>query len=183
MILGLDISTSNTGWCILDESTGDLVDIGFINLSKKKNLIDKAEVARLEIERLVAKYNISRIAVEENLQSFRSGFSSAHTLSTLARFNGIVSYIVFLKTGLHVQDINVSTARKNAGIKVKREKICGISTKDQVLGWVAGELPSFTWPVRTPTRGKNKGKEIFVNQCYDMADAYVIARACIALNN
>ena len=38
-------------------------------------------------------HDIQKIFIEENLQAFRPGFSSAKTLLTLARFNGIVSYL------------------------------------------------------------------------------------------
>ena len=42
MILGLDISTSCTGWCILKED-GHVVDMGAISLSDKKSLYAKAK--------------------------------------------------------------------------------------------------------------------------------------------
>ena len=182
MILGLVISTSSTGWCILDKDTKDVIDIGFIDLSKRKSLFDKAEAVMGVVEDIVIRHKISEVAIEQNLQSFRSGFSSAHTLSTLSKFNGIVSYIVFLLTSIEPRDINVSTARKSAGIKVQREKVCGVSTKDQVLSWAMNEVKTHAWPTKIISRGKNKGKTVHVKQCYDMADAYVIAKAASVMN-
>ena len=42
MILGLDISTSCTGWCVIDQS-GSLIDMGYIFLSREKTFFDKAQ--------------------------------------------------------------------------------------------------------------------------------------------
>ena len=93
-ILGLDVSTACTGWSILD-SEGQLVDMGAIVLSKSKTLYTKAESVREAMQDLSSKYDINAIFIEENLQSFRRGFSSAKTLSTLARFNGVVSMVAY----------------------------------------------------------------------------------------
>ena len=60
----------------------------------------------------------THVFIEENLQSFRSGFSSAQTLSTLARFNGMVSQVCYSEFGIIPEYINVNSARKNLGIKI-----------------------------------------------------------------
>lgn len=182
MILGLDISTSSTGWCVLDGNTNAVIDIGFIPLSKEKNLFTKAAIVMNKLTSVVQDNKITSVAVEQNLQSFRSGFSSAHTLSTLSKFNGIVSYITFILTEIEPTDINVSTARKNAGIKVQREKICGVSTKEQVLTWAMNEVKTHDWPTKVVSRGKLKGQTVQIKECYDMADAYVIAKAAAIMN-
>ena len=79
MILALDISTSCTGYALFDEN--DLVDIGYINLSKHKGLFEKATYVKERIFRMSNDYNINQITVEENLQAFRPGLSSAKTLT------------------------------------------------------------------------------------------------------
>ena len=56
MILGLDISTSITGWCVLDEN-GNLESQGFINLSKKKTLFEKAADVKIELNFIQGRYN------------------------------------------------------------------------------------------------------------------------------
>ena len=88
MILGLDISTSCIGWSLLD-SEGGLIKLGYIMLDKEKDLFCKAQRASEDIAMINQQHNITNVFIEENLQSFRSGFSSARTLSTLAKFNGI----------------------------------------------------------------------------------------------
>ena len=90
MILGLDISTSITGATILD-TKGDIVYNEAWDTRKFKNMFAKAQFIK---EKLLDAYEhgidnsstIEHIFIEQNLQSFRSGFSSAKTLSTLSKF-------------------------------------------------------------------------------------------------
>ena len=73
--------------------------------------------------------------------------------------------------------INSNHARKTLGIKIQREKICGISTKEQILTWVKDKLPDFAWPTKTLKSGPRKGLEIEGASCYDIADSFVVAKA------
>ena len=50
-------------------------------------------------------------------------------------------------------------------------------TKDQVLEWVAEQEQSVVWPKKILKSGPNKGKERLLEQCFDMADAYVIGKS------
>ena len=175
MILGLDISTSCTGWCVLDK---DKFSIGFIDLSKEKCVFKKAQMVKEKISNINIFNDIRHVFIEENLQSFRSGFSSANTLSKLARFNGIVSYLCFDEFSIEPIFLNVNSARKHLGIKIEKEKACGNSTKEQVLRWVVTDTTGrdFSWPEKTLKSGPRKGMVILDPKCYDMADAYVIAK-------
>jgi hypothetical protein len=114
------------------------------------------------------------VFIEENLQSFRSGFSSAKTLLSLARFNGIVSLISYETFSVMPVHINVNSARKSLGIKIIRKKDGGKNTKDQIFEWVSDNI-SFDWPKKILKSGPRKNQEIFDPSCFDMADAYVIA--------
>ena len=179
-ILGLDVSTTCTGWCIL-RPDGRLVDLGNIWLSKHSGVYKKSRLVSDVLNTLLLKYGISTVYIEENLQSFRRGFSSAQTLSTLARFNGMVSllcYQVFDHESIH---LNVNAARKQLGIKLVRKKQGGKPTKEQVLDWVNDHLDSvgdvYQWPIKLLKGGPRKGTEILDPTTYDMADAYVIALA------
>ena len=180
MILGLDISTSCTGCCILEES-GKLIDMGAIQLSKKKCVYSKAIFTRSVLAEILKKHKIEKIYIEENLQSFRSGFSSAKTLSTLARFNGIVSFISFETFNLIPVHINVNAARKSLGIKIIRKKDGGKPTKEQVLSWSKKNV-DFTWPEKILKSGPRKGQKVIDPICFDMADAYVIGLAGMTMN-
>ena len=178
MILGLDISTSSTGWCVVSPE-GKLVDMGVIRLPSSKTLFEKAKIAKVELQSIAKKHNINMLIVEENLQGFRRGFSSARTLVTLARFNGILSYIAGEIFGIEPQFLSVVTTRKQLGMKMQREKVCGVSTKQQVLNWVTEKLSdtNWQWPNKTLKSGPRKGQSILDPVAYDMADAYVMALA------
>jgi Holliday junction resolvasome RuvABC endonuclease subunit len=181
MILGLDVSTSCTGWSVI-RPDGSLVAMGIIELSKKKSLYAKASLVRASLNNILVSHTISTVYIEENLQAFRRGFSSAKTLSTLARFNGVVSLISYEVFCVEPVHINVNFARKSLGIKILREKVCGTSTKDQVLKWVDTSLSGYTWPTKTLKSGPRKGQTILDVKSYDMADAYVVGMAGLKMN-
>jgi len=179
-ILALDISTSCTGYCILSpelDSETSLIDLGFIPLAKHKSHFSKANVVLEDLRRIKAKHNITEIAIEENLQSFRSGFSSAQTLSSLAKFNGIVAYLSEDILGVEPKFYNVNAARKAVGLKIISKRKGGADTKLQVMDWAIDQLEDFKWPTKTLKSGPRKDQVITHPGCYDMADAYVIARA------
>jgi Holliday junction resolvasome RuvABC endonuclease subunit len=174
MLLSLDISTSCTGYCIFDEDK--LVDIGYINLSKHKDFYEKAARIKSVITEIAKKFKIKDVAVEENLQAFRPGLSSAKTLMTLAQFNGTVRWICSEIFSLKPESINVNAARKSVGLKInKKDKTK--NTKEKVLDWVMLQDPSLTWPTKVLKSGPNKGKTRICNESFDMADAYVIGKA------
>jgi Holliday junction resolvasome RuvABC endonuclease subunit len=90
MILGLDISTSITGATVLDKSGNMLYNESWDTRNKNKfpTLYQKANFVKNNLTEIKHQFNIEKIVIEQSLQSFRSGFSSAKTLSTLSRFNG-----------------------------------------------------------------------------------------------
>jgi len=183
MILGLDISTSCTGWCVIDDS-GKLIDMGHILLTREKTFFDKAQRVKYALSEININYDISKIFIEENLQAFRPGFSSAKTLLTLARFNGVVTYISQLEFLNDPQFINVNAARKELGIKITSKKNGGKPTKEQILCWVTENLNNVNhkWPTKILKSGPRKNQQILESFCYDMADAYVIALAGLSMN-
>ena len=108
MILGIDISTSITGFAVVAE--GELVYYDSIDLRKYKNIFDKTIAMKeklLDIFEMyqcnnddnsslgASDYPIDHIYIEQSLHMFMGGKSSAKTLSTLTRFNGIVSWLAF----------------------------------------------------------------------------------------
>ncbi len=176
MILALDISTSCTGWCVFDEN--GYRDTGYIDLSKHKGMYEKAGRIKTELLNLIIKYPYSKVVVEENLQAFRPGLSSAKTLMTLAQFNGVVRWICHADLNADVESINVNTARKSVGLKIDRKS--KKKTKEQVLEWVSGQ-EDIAWPTKVLKSGPNKGKIRLIEQCFDMADAYVIGKSYFLL--
>jgi hypothetical protein len=65
-----------------------------------------------EAKRLVGDRKIEKIFVEANAKMFSTGFSSADTLLTLAKFNGLISYLSHKAFNAEVIDVNVTSARK-----------------------------------------------------------------------
>lgn len=176
MILGLDVSTSSTGWAIIDD-IGNLVEMGSFKLMKHESLFDKAHAVREGLLDLRSRYSISKISIEEPLQGFRRGMSSAHTLLTLARFNGIVSWLAFDVFNVKPIFFDSSTARRGLGIKIDKTR----DTKDQIMEWVE-VVTGKELPKRVAKVGKKKGMTLFAAGVNDAADAYVMARAAHLLN-
>ena len=165
MILGLDVSTSVTGATILDKE-GNVVYNEAWDTRKFKNFFEKVRHVEKYINQLRSDgYGIERVYIEQSLQSFRSGFSSAKTLSTLARFNGVVSWLVYRILQSEPEYIAATSARKACGIKVSR----GQKGKQVVLNYVLDNVPE----ISVLYTKKNNVKP----ECYDKADSWVIARA------
>ena len=102
MILGLDVSTSIVGVTIVDNDNKIVLNSSWDlrNKNHYPSLFTKAAEAEKQLKNIAAVHTIERIYVEKSLQTFRSGFSSAQTLSTLASFNGIVSWICYQIFGM-----------------------------------------------------------------------------------
>ena len=119
MILGLDISTSITGYTILDHG-GKILACDHIDLRKEKNFFKKIQIVRKRLEDLEGEYPIELVYIEQSLQSFRSGFSSAQTLSLLSKINGIISWLCYNMFYGEPKYLAATSARKLCGIKIPK---------------------------------------------------------------
>ena len=169
MILGLDISTSIVGATVLDDA-GKVIYCEAWDLRNKNHfptLYSKAQRGKqlLAIVHDAKKCRFKSIFIEQSLMAFRPGFSSAKTILTLAKFNGIVSYICKRDFGIEPEYIGASTARKANGIKVEKGK----KAKQVVLNFLLDNEEHFE--VEYTKYGNPKPKY------YDMADSLIIARA------
>ena len=182
MILGLDVSTSNIGYSILD-TNGNLIKLGYICLTKKKCFIEKNKEFHNVLIKLSKEYAIKHVFIEECLQRFSFGRSSANTIVRLALFNGSVQYICSMVFKVTPEVLNVNKARKSLQIKTLSQKKCGIPIKEQIFQWVSANL-SYQWPTKVLQSGPRKGQTVLIDQVYDMADAWVISQAgFIQINN
>ena len=176
MIIGFDISTSITGVAIIAED--ELVYYDSIDLRKYKDVFDKTvafkerlldlyEMYQLDNESFMgdSDYPIEHIYIEQSLHMFMGGKSSAKTLSTLTRFNGIVSWLIYELFEIKPKFIGASSARKQAGIKVPR----GQKAKQVVLQQLLDNEPAFK--IEYTKHGNPKPDS------FDKADAIVIAKA------
>ena len=165
MILGLDVSTSITGITIL-EKDGTLVYNDSWDTRKYKSFFEKVKYVEEQVIHLSKLYgDFERVFIEESLQSFRSGFSSAKTLSTLARFNGVVSWLIYRILKTEPEYLAATSARKLCGIKVPR----GTKAKQVVIQHILDNVPE----IQIEYTKQNNVKP----HCYDKADSWVIAKA------
>ena len=90
----------------------------------------------------------------------------------------LVTGKVKIKNLLESDDVIATLeALKTLGIKIQREKLCGISTKEQILSWVKTQIPGFAWPTKILKSGPRKGVTISAPACYDIADSFVVAKS------
>ena len=177
MVLGVDISTSITGFAIVTDNVlvwYDSIDLrkhkGFFakTIAIKEKLMDIFEMYQLNNDnRLIgnAEFPIEHIYIEQSLHMFMGGKSSAKTLSTLTRFNGVVAWLLFELFEIEPEFIGASSARKQVGIKVPR----GEKAKQVVMKYLLDNEPTFK--IQYTHKGNPKPES------FDRADAIIIARA------
>tara|TARA_B100000427_G_C15481526_1_gene583245 strand:+ start:88 stop:630 length:543 start_codon:yes stop_codon:yes gene_type:complete len=165
-ILALDVSTSITGATIIQ--SGKILE-SFIwdtrNKRKFPTLYEKASLLEKDLLTIKSNHAITHIYIEQSLQSFRSGFSSAKTLSTLSRFNGVVSWLCYQIFEIKPEMIAASSARKLAGVGIKR----GDNAKEKVLKFILDKYPNIK--IQYTKHGNPKPGTL------DMCDSIVIALA------
>jgi hypothetical protein len=183
LILGLDVSTSITGVCFVDSNVepddkgSHIVTLDHVNFKKCNGIFEKADKMKSEMIKYVSSLGRAPdvLALEEPLLGFSKGMSSAATITTLMRFNGIVSYIGRDVFGVEPVYVSAARARKLCGIKLQKTSVAGMSQKEQVFKHMSEhDLRHVTWDV------KKRGAPIDASR--DMTDAYVIARAACLMN-
>lgn len=165
MILGLDISTSITGITILNND-GSVEYCGYCDTKKEKDFFKKVDMLEEEIRDVTSDKDITAVYVEESLQKFQGGKSSAAILNMLTKYNGIIQWIVRDIFELDPICIAAGTARKSIGITIRRN---GLKAKEQVMEHM---LTNEDWfEVEFKKTGRIK------DHCYDMMDSFVIAKS------
>jgi len=171
LVCGLDVSASVTGVCIYESLTKSIIKLDHIDFKNCKDVWQKADHAANYINNL--NYDVQVLAIEEIAKMFSPGASSAGTIVTLARFNGLVSYIArnhFKKDPVH---ITPALARRTCGLKMlqKNKDPQKRSHKEQTFDlMMASDLKHIQWPLK-------KRSTKLVDWSRDCVDAYVIAKA------
>lgn len=180
--LGLDISTNCIGLAVLNSKTGALRYLKFVKLSSSKfeDEYDKAQYFRSEFlkiieDNILSTESIKKIYIEEAAKKFSPGFSSAQTISSLCRFNGMISLMMYEIFGVKPTAVNVRSARKALGIKIDY-KDKSMDTKSKILEWGLKNHPTFPWTTHLAKTGKNKGQTIYDVGNGDALDAFIICR-------
>lgn len=178
IVIGLDVSTSCTGVCVIDslvppdDKGSHILYLDKIEFKKCKTFFEKADVVSSALTDLYLNRKLmpAVFALEEPLLGFSKGMSSASTITTLMRFNGIVSYIGRKVFNVDPTYISAASARKLSGVKLQKTAVAGMTHKEQVFKHMSeNDLKHVVWPT------KKSGAPIDASR--DMTDAYVIARA------
>ena len=167
MILGLDVSTSITGATILDlkETVLYCEAWKFQNKRHYPDIFAKAEEVKNLLLAIRQEYDVEAIYIESPLWISR-GKSSAKTILTLARFNGIVGWIVWDVFGIIPEFLTATQARVRCKVP-KRDK--SVNIKQHILNFLLDNEPSFSYN-RTKYGNPTPGT-------YDRADSLIMAKA------
>ena len=170
MILALDVSTSCIGYALFDETGEKLLELNYVKFRNKITIFEKLKEFKKQVA-FLKDNDIQYIVIEEPLKKFAGKYSSASTIAILNFFNGMISASVYEMFGVEPIHYNVNTARKTAfpDYKAKRDSK---SNKHQVWTLVRDLEPHIVWKY-----GPRSHK--LVDENYDMADAYTIAKCHI----
>ncbi len=177
MILGIDISTSITGFAVVGDN--EIVYYDSVDLRKEKDLFAKAILVKEKLLDIFEAYQcgsddvfsgnpefpIMHIYIEQPFTFFNSGGSSAKTMATLQKFNGIVSWLAYELFEIKPEYVTAMEARKLCDIKVPR----GEKAKQIVIEHLLKKEPAFK--IEYTKYGNPKPES------YDRADAIVVAKA------
>ena len=163
VVLGLDISTSKIGICIMDYKF-NLLETTLLKLNTKDDLEDRC----LRIEEYLNNidYNIKDVYIESAFIAFSGGKTSAVTMSKLQRFNGMVCFMLRKLFGYNALSLSPAKARGLVHLKIKR----GENTKQKVIEHVEKAFPNDFKYELTRHGNPKPGTD-------DRADAIVIAWA------
>ena len=125
--LGLDISTTCVGYAFTENK--QILDMGFIDIKKFTNHKEKAFFVLTEINKSSYIDDVKKIYVEDNLSGFAGGRTSQQVIVKLAKFNGVLCFVIEDAFDIEVKNVNPMTARKQAFGKAR---VKGVKAKDFV---------------------------------------------------
>lgn len=198
IILGLDISTQCIGFCLLEDDGseyGKIIELTHINpkIPSKTNENEKLFLKKKIFEEFIIKYKdlgIKIVVIESPL--LRS--NNVNTVSTLLRFNGMVSDCVYNVLGIVPQYISSYDAREYSFPELMSIRKYGKNEKQYEFSKIYKEIKDcklvlfggYPWTIDKKTVIQGKVSEIFPNidwlynkkgelkkENFDACDAYV----------
>ena len=127
VILGLDSSTSVTGWAFSENN--NILDAGFIDTKKFDTTKEKTYHVISELSKNKYIETFEYVNLEAALSGFAGGFTSQQTIITLARHNAVFAYIIEEYYKKKVNLLSVNTMRKQLFGKCR---IKGVKSKEFV---------------------------------------------------
>lgn len=119
VILGIDSSTSSTGWGVIDTKFNDnlrLIDYGAIKPNKKLETIDRIIYISRELRRILQDFKPELILIEE--------MNVTRNMKTIRALSGLLTEIEVMlrnRQALYVK-MTPSEWRKKVGIKCKNDR-------------------------------------------------------------
>ena len=165
IILGLDISSSRIGYCLINENE-DLLLVDEIKLKSSQSLEERADIFKNTMEIIKEHSEVNHVFIEQPFMAFSGGKTTAATMAKLQRFNGMCSYVVHSLFGSPAALLQANKARGLVDLKIKR----GENTKLKVIEWVQEKYPTSFLVEYTRHGNPKPGTD-------DKADAVVIANA------
>jgi len=165
IILGLDISSSRIGYCLINENE-DLLLVDEIKLKPSQSLEERADIFKKTMKIIKEHSEVDYVFIEQPFMAFSGGKTTATTMAKLQRFNGMCSYVVHSLFGRTPSLIQANKARGLVGLKIKR----GENTKLKVIEWASKKYPKKFIVENTRYGNPKPGTD-------DKADAIVIANA------
>lgn len=163
-VLGLDISSSCIGYCILEiteDNKIELVFASYIKPIKKGTIIQRILDTRDKIRAIVEKHKPDYIGIEDIIQ-FMQGKSTAKTIITLTTFNRMICLLAYDCLQRSPELFSVMTIRHG----LKENNI--LPKKEDMPELVAKHL-GITFPYELNKKGKIKVEN------YDKADGIAVA--------
>jgi len=165
IILGLDISSSRIGYCLINEKE-ELLLVDEIKLKPSQSLEERADIFKDTMKIIKEHSEVEYVFIEQPFIAFSGGKTTAATMAKLQRFNGMCSYVVHDLFGHTPTLIQANKARGLVGLKIKR----GSKTKLKVIEWVSEKYPKAFIVEYTRHGNPKPGTD-------DKADAIIIANA------
>ena len=165
IILGLDISSSRIGYCLINENE-DLLLVDEIKLKPSQSLEERADIFKKAMEIIKEHSEVEHVFIEQPFMAFSGGKTTAATMAKLQRFNGMCSYVVHSVFGSPATLLQANKARGLVDLKIKR----GENTKLKVIEWVQEKYPTSFLVEYTRHGNPKPGTD-------DKADAIIIANA------
>ena len=165
IILGLDISSSRIGYCLINENE-ELLLVDEIKLKPSQSLEERADIFKQAMKIINEHSEVDYVFIEQPFMAFSGGKTTAATMAKLQRFNGMCSYVVHSVFGSPATLIQANKARGLVDLKIKR----GENTKLKVIEWVQEKYPTSFLVEYTRHGNPKPGTD-------DKADAVVIANA------
>ena len=118
-ILGLDISSSKIGIALLDDEQILISDV--LKFKSSQSLEERAALFERRMRAIDTHHVVFDVYVEQPAIMFRGGKTTAFTMATLQRFNGMCCYALSQIFEMEASLINPNSARSVLGIKVPRK--------------------------------------------------------------